>query len=244
MIWSHQLLKSVCVLFFFSFTLLGCSDNKEDLPSPSQKQISKNKKIKKVNKHKKLGAVRTKALAQFDSSKPSFDKASLKLIELLAQDAINRNDLKTLSKFAISARNSKDPAIRLAVVNALSWFQGEAIADLILFMNDEDVEVATSAMRYTDLYFDTVKKESHRINLIRESLAYATDEMVDAFVSKFDNISKLQAVHNIVQLLDEYNDDPVVKSALLREYNFVTGEDFTSTENANKWIINEYRTSD
>lgn len=244
MITRCYLFRCVCMLFVVVLTASGCSDNKERLPSPSPKQISNNKKIKKVNKDKKLGKVRTRALPRFDSTKPSFDNASVKLIEFLAQDAINRDDLKTLSKFAITARNSKDPAIRLAVVNALSWFQGDALADLLLFMNDEDLEVATSALRYTDLFFDSVKRESVRIKLIRASLAYATDDMVDSVVSKFDNINKLQAVQNIVQLLNEYDDDSVVKNALLREYNFVTGEDYVSAEVANKWIINEYRTSD
>lgn len=233
------------ICFVLSFGLIcGCSDNSGD-KTPPREQINKTgvkaKKIKTTAS--KLGKKRKAALPVRDEKKKSLDKMNEKLLLRLTQHAVDKDDLKSLSKYAVRARNSEDPAKRALVVEALGHFHAKGIPELMMFINDDDPDVSTAAIRLVDTYFDDIGTDYLKANMVEVTLPYLTDGMVDSFVSKFDNLSKEIAVPKIMSLMDQYADDELVKSALLREYEFVTGVPFTKKSEGYKWVRENMKTS-
>ena len=234
---------------------LGCvrEEAKDASPAerksiPRERQRTENKTIPLQREQKPVkstpGAKRQAALPNKDTAKKSLDGLSLNLIERLPQHAIDRGDQKALSEFAERARQSQNPAVRQLIVDKPGWFQEEALSDLLFFINDSDPSVAASALRQVDLAFEGVKNDRQKAALASVALAYAPDEMIEAFVSRFDDIEKESAVMRLVSLLDDYQDDPVVKDALLREYQFVTGEEFMTKGKAYHWVLDYKKTNE
>ena len=243
------------VLGFFS----GGRPVEESTPSPADKQDAL---IKSVAAEKPRG---TDAVGNVDEKKESprrgrsngADKKAMrirvkaedlytpeerKLADNL-QDASDENSLAGVRKAVSAIMGQKNAELKVEAINALGFYGKDSLQDLMEFLKDPSQEVVDAATDRIALSLEELGAED---NAFRAEFIYTLlsvdglcgKDAVVRFIGQLETMGsgdEKEAVQTLVSLINGDNIGDVVKTKAKEGYQFVTGEEYTTLEAAEKW---------
>ena len=161
----------------------------------------------------------------------AMDRADADKMQALLDD----DDQTAVLAIARKLMLSKDPEIRSQVVSALGWIGVKALPELSTLLTDESEDVGAAAFQQWKEAVDEVSDEVMKAQLLAVGMQNMTrqDELEEG-VMAFNDLPDDLAVRSLVTVIQSSN--PVASEVARDHYSFVTGEDYTTPDDAEKWI--------
>lgn len=192
-----------------------------------------------VTKVKKKRAKLTKITYNDRDDLTGTEKRQLNAI----QSALDQEDLAALLKVLPEASKSSNVEVRTEMVEALGWFGEEAMLELLPFMADRDEDVAQSAMDSWTTALSEIDNEQEKATLIESAMLAVRDEdSLDSMVMELSDCDDLVAMQTVINLIESPNRKAA--RAAREHYEFMTGEEYTTLEAAEKWMCENYEIED
>lgn len=192
-----------------------------------------------VTKAKKKRAKLTKITYNDRDDLTGTEKRQLNAI----QSALDQEDLAALLKVLPEASKSSNVEVRTEMVEALGWFGEEAMLELLPFMADRDEDVAQSAMDSWTTALSEIDNEQEKATLIESAMLAVRDEdSLDSMVMELSDCDDLVAMQTVINLIESPNRKAA--RAAREHYEFMTGEEYTTLEAAEKWMCENYEIED
>ena len=164
-----------------------------------------------------------------------------KRVMLAIEKALDDESLDDLKKALPEAAASKNVEIRSDLVDALGWFGKEAMNDLLPFMADPDEDVRSSAIDNWTSALGEISHEKTRADVIESAMMVVDDEdALESMTMELNDLDELIAIQTIINVVESGKAPPEAVAAAREEYEFITGEDYTNVEDANKWMEENY----
>ena len=233
----------------------GGKDGSSDKPGKtlvSRKIKAKKHAAKTGSLRKKKSATATKvAISNQKRLKPSFtigDDEEKKLTEeqkrIIAEirAALAADDFKTLMRLVRQMQASNEwpdgipKAVKLAAIDALGWFGGNCLPELVGFLADADRDVISAT---TDAWEDAIA-ECEADYEVAEQVKFACKvvsnaESMDSILSEISNMRHSVGIGTIKEVLVSGND--VAKSQIQEIIDDFTGtEGMKTAEELDKWL--------
>ena len=233
------------------------SGGKESPDKPGKTLVSRKIKAKKHaaktgSLRKKKSATATKvAISNQKRLKPSFtigDDEEKKLTEeqkrIIAEirAALAADDFKTLMRLVRQMQASNEwpdgipKAVKLAAIDALGWFGGNCLPELVGFLADADRDVISAT---TDAWEDAIA-ECEADYEVAEQVKFACKvvsnaESMDSILSEISNMRHSVGIGTIKEVLVSGND--VAKAQIQEIIDDFTGtEGMKTAEELDKWL--------
>lgn len=202
-----------------------------DAISRAKVLIDKNKSTKSNKKR----LTRTKITYNDRTDLSATEKRQLNAI----QNALDKEDLAALLAVLPDASKSPNAEVRNEMVDALGWFGEEAMLELLPFMADRDEDVAQSALDSWTTSLSEIEDEKEKATLIESAMLVIRDEDgLESMVMELDDCDELVAMQTVINLIESHN--PKAVRVAREHYEFMTGDEYTSLEAAEKWMYENY----
>lgn len=152
------------------------------------------------------------------------------------QAALDDEDYPRLLPWIAEAAKSANAEVRSEAVEALRWFGKKAMAELTMFMADDDDDVRTSACDAWTTALSEVESASEKGALLAAAMDILTDgDQLESMVMEMNDLPNAQQIAILTQLIEGKNK---TAAAVAREhYEFVTGDPYVSRDAAQKWLL-------
>lgn len=162
--------------------------------------------------------------------------------QLLAiNDALDSDNLEDLLKILPDAAVSTNVEVRSDLVDALGWFGKSAIIDLLPFMADPDEEVAQAAMDHWTTALGEINNERRRCELVEKALTIlSNEEALEAMLLEISDCDDLLVMQTLINVIEADGASAASTKVALSHYEFTTGEKYTTFENAEAWLAENY----
>lgn len=155
------------------------------------------------------------------------------------QKALDREDFNGVSAAVPDALSSKDPALREHVIEALSWFDAQALPELTAFLADADEDVSDLAVSRWQMALMMVDDET-RVATAEAVLKTLSNEQVmeqvmGEITGQNDDVKVLES---LIAVMDSEN--PVGVKVAKEAYEALTGEEWSNIEAAEAWLQENY----
>lgn len=163
-----------------------------------------------------------------------------KALAVRIEKALDAEDLKAAVACADEALKCSISEIRQNVVDTLGWFGEKALPELTPFLADADDDVRESAMNEWTMALSSIEDEGERIRVVELAMGVIKDEEVLEDISnEYIGADEKLAVESLVRIID--GNGPAEGVAKAKEtYEFVTGDEWTDSAAAERWIAEEY----
>lgn len=201
-------------------------------------------RARKLAKHErnkanpKPAAKRRGERPRIENDRPDLSPADRKLVDGI-KDALDGERLKDLLKLLPEAMASKNVEVRSDLVDALGWFGRDAMLELLPLMADPDEDVAESAVDNWTMALNEVDDEMEKSTSVEAAMRVLKNEdALEAMVLELDDCDDMVALQALVNVIEGDNE---VAAAVAREhYEFMTDEEYSGIESANKWLEKNY----
>lgn len=248
-------IKTACAVLA-AVSICGCGespepDKREKEPArkirrikdaePRKARAGKKAKKKKLSKkerralrearRKEFARRRAEALRAVDESLPPEERK----IAIGLRDGLENENLASVAKFSLMARESGNVDIRSQAVDALNWFGVRAISNLTPFLADPDEGVASDARFAWEAGLSEIEDDDIKRSFLETAMSMISDrEMLDSIAMNFNEMEDQgAAVESLVKIIDE--GDEAGKAAAQEAYEFITGESWSDRATALKW---------
>ena len=161
-----------------------------------------------------------------------------------ARDAIDNDDLESARALAAEAVSSPNDELREMVVEALSWFGKDALAELTLFMADPNEEVAEAAKDGWIGGVQEISKDGEKAGVIEAALHSLRDsETLEDVANELIDIDELAAIQVLANVIED-GKNPDAVAAAKEAYNSITDSDWTGIDAAEAWLQENYEPDD
>lgn len=153
------------------------------------------------------------------------------------EERVDSEDFTAALKIARQLMRSKDEEVRSRVVSSLGWIGIKALPELSEMLADENEDIAAEAFQQWKEMVDEVADEAMKGSLIVAGMTNPNMKNqgdLEACVMEFDSLRDDIAVRGLVSIIQSSN--PVASEVARDHYTFVTGTDYTTPEEAEKWI--------
>lgn len=156
------------------------------------------------------------------------------------ESALEAEDLKAVIACQSEALAARSPEVRQAMVDALGWFGAEALPQLTVFIGDADEDVAESARNNWEEAVSTIEKEPVKASVVELAMITVRDEdFLESVSGEYIGMDEKVAVESLLRVI-EGKATPLGIEKAKETYEFVTGEEFVSREEAERWLREEY----
>lgn len=179
-----------------------------------------------------------------------FSPADRKIAKAL-QDALDDDDFDAVMLAAEKAAHSSEPELRQNAVEALGWYGEDALPELTVLMSDKDEDVAQAAMNQWELAaseiddsarqfavtmaaFSTLK-DRDALTMLGGLVANAATDIIDSDDDHADE-NRLMVVQALTDIIE--GGSPVNAEQAKEVYSDVTGNDWVSVDEAEKYLLN------
>lgn len=160
------------------------------------------------------------------------------------EKALDEERLEDAVACAKEALASKNPEVRQAMVDTLGWFGEKALPELTPFLADPDEDVRDSAMNEWSMAVSQIENEAEKLGVVELAMNVLTDEdALEDISGEYIGVDEKLAVESLVRLI-EANGSAAGVAKAKETYEFVTGDEWTSSAAAAKWIAEEYQPDD
>jgi len=159
------------------------------------------------------------------------------------QDASDDNDLDKIRKSVEEIVAQKNPELKQEAISTLGFFGKAALTDLMAFLKDPNLEVVDAAAdaisrALQELDEDDKAFKAEFITTLLSIKGLCNKDAVEGFAGQLESLGsddEMLAVQTIVNLLEANSVEDAVKTRLKEAYEFVTSEEYTTFEAAEKW---------
>lgn len=159
------------------------------------------------------------------------------------QEASNANDLGEVRKAVAEIMSQKNAELKNEAISALGFFGKDALSDLMKFLKDPSLEVVDSATETISSALSELEDEENGfkaefISTLLSIEGLCGKDAIDTFAGQLESLGSSDeklAVQTMVQLIEDGKVDKKVKARLKEAYEFVTSEEYTTFEAAEKW---------
>ena len=159
------------------------------------------------------------------------------------QSAADDSDIGEVRKAVAEIASQKNPELKQEAISALGFFGKDALTDLMAFLKDPDQEVVDSAADTISSALDELEDEENVFKAEFVSTLLSVDglcseDAINTLAGLLESIGSSDeklAVQAMVNLIEDEKVGKGVKSRLKEAYEFVTSEEYTSFEAAEKW---------
>ena len=144
-------------------------------------------------------------------------------------------DVAELAKVVARAAKSANPEIRQDALDTIRVFGKRGMLELMPFMTDTDDDVREESFSvWRDAFFE-IEDDDEKSRLITTMMSTLTDRpMLELMTQQITELDDRRRVRTLVDLIESGN--KVVRPIALAEYKDFTDADFTSREDAAKWL--------
>jgi len=154
---------------------------------------------------------------------------------LAIERAMEGEDLAAVRAAVPRAAASANAAVRAEIVDSLAWFGQKAIVDLLPFMADQDEDVAESAIDNWTMALSEIEDEAQKCAYIEAAMRVLTDEdALEGIITEIMDCDDRLIMQTIVNIID--TGTPQAVKAAKEQYEFQTGDEYTSVEAAEEWL--------
>ena len=155
------------------------------------------------------------------------------------------DDLERLVKLIPDVTASTNAEVRAELVDAIGWFDVQGMNHLLPFMADSDEDVRESAIDNWTSALDEVEDEKTRANMIGAVMQVLTDEdALESMSSGLIDMDEKIALQTLVDVIEGGKASPEGVAAAREQYEFLTGDEYTTIEAANQWLEENYEPPD
>ena len=160
-------------------------------------------------------------------------------------DAIDKgrdeDDLELLVKVIPEVSASTNAEVRAELVDAIGWFDVKGMNHLLPFMADPDDDVRESAIDNWTSALGEVEDEKMRAHMVGAVMQVLTDEdALESMVNELIDMDEKVALQTLVDVIEGGKAAPQGVAAAREQYEFLTGEEYTTIEAANQWLAENY----
>ena len=213
--------------------------------------------VKVAAKERKISAVRSGARirvpsARSEREKPSFaldddDESNLTEVQrrliVEIREALDREDKAVVLNLVQKMQSSDEwpdgipKAIKLAAIDALSWFGSSGLPEIAGFLADGDDEVVQTALdKFEEALSDFDLSDFERAEILIQAAKIVTDaDAMDSMLFELNNMRHSVAVDTIKEMM--VSGSEATKSVLPDNIEFYTGEEgIDSPEKLDEWL--------
>lgn len=151
------------------------------------------------------------------------------------QNAVNNENVKDVITLGIAAASSKNAEIRRRAVDALGWFGKKTMAEMTLFMNDSDEDVASEALDQWEHAMFEVSAGAEKATLIELGMKTVRDpDALESMIMEVGELSNALAMQTMVNVIETGN--PEAQKVAKEHYEFFTGDEYTNRQAAEQWL--------
>ena len=159
------------------------------------------------------------------------------------QAAMDSNDFGRLLDELKKAKDCRDPAVRMQLVDALGWYGEKALPELTEFLADHDEDVAERAATLWSASIDDVTNVAFRVKLIETGLQTVfNDNVIETLASSLESTDERLAIASLCRL--SMTGTGKSQPRLRKVYEFITGEKWSGAAEARAWLAENYTPPD
>ena len=156
------------------------------------------------------------------------------------EKALDEEKLEDAVACAKQALICKNVEVRQAMVETLGWFGEKALPELTPFLADPDEDVRDSAMNEWSMAVSEIEDEAEKLGVVELAMNVLSDEdALEDISGEYIGVDEKLAVESLVRVIEANGSRTGVEKAK-ETYEFVTGDEWTSSAAAAKWIAEEY----
>jgi len=114
------------------------------------------------------------------------------------------------------------------------------LPELTPFLVDPDEDVRDSAMNEWSMALAEIEDDPKKIGIVEMAMNVLTDEdALENISGEYIGVDEKLAVESLLRIIEAGGSEQGIAKAK-ETYEFVTGQEFTDREEAEKWIAEEY----
>ena len=153
------------------------------------------------------------------------------------------DDKEAALSAAMDAAYSGNVELREKAVETIAWYGPDGMDALTAFFADKNESVAEAAREAWIDALGAIDDDEARVAMIEPLCKTVTDpEMADGMLMSLNGMANIAQMQVMISLMDIGSDE--VAAAARDHYAFVTGEDFTTVEAAQKWLDENWEEED
>ena len=153
------------------------------------------------------------------------------------------DDKETVLSAVMDAAYSDNEELRKMAVEKAAWFGADGMDALTTFFSDKDESVAEAAREAWVNALGEVDDDETRVAMIEPLCRTVKDPvMADGMLMSLSSMANIAQMQVMISLMDIGSEE--VAAAARDHYAFVTGEDFTTVEAAQKWLEENWEEDD
>jgi hypothetical protein len=166
--------------------------------------------------------------------------ADRRLMESIEQGQSDE-DLEQLVKIIPEVSASTNAEVRSELVDALGGFGVQGMNHLLPFMADPDDDVRGNAIDNWTSALGEVEDEKMRARMIGAVMQVLADEDALEFMSnELIDMDEEIALQTLVDVIEGGKATPQGVATAREQYEFLTGDEYTTVEAANQWLAENY----
>ena len=151
------------------------------------------------------------------------------------------DDLERLVKLIPDVSASTNAELRAELVDAIGWFDVQGMNHLLPFMADPDEDVRESAIDNWTSALSEVEDEKMRAHMVGAVMQVLTDEdALESMTAEFIDMDEKIALQTLIDVIEGGKSAPQGVAAAREQYEFITGDEYTTVEAANAWLAENY----
>lgn len=151
------------------------------------------------------------------------------------------DDLGQLVKIIPEVSASTNAEVRGELVDAIGWFDVKGMNHLLPFMADPDDDVRESAIDNWTSALGAVEDEKMRAQMVGAVMQVLTDEdALESIVNELIDMDERLALQTLVDVIEGGKAASQGIAAAREQYEFLTGEEYTTIDAANQWLAENY----
>ncbi|MCL2104469.1 MAG: hypothetical protein FWH21_05370 [Kiritimatiellaeota bacterium] len=159
------------------------------------------------------------------------------------QDALDEEDLEGVIEAANVLMTSESVDARRDTVWALGWFGVQALPQLAQMLGDPEEDIAKTAAFHFEGGVRDVMDDQLKADLLEAAFLTVKDrDDLESLAMLFNELPDSLAVRQLVSIIESGN--LLAGSVARDQYAFITGEEYTSRDDAEKWIAENPDTDD
>lgn len=184
------------------------------------------------------------ALAELDDDEDESRTPAERSLEERIEKALEEENLDAAIACAGEALRCKVVEIRQNMVDTLGWFGAKALPELTPFLADDDDDVRDSAMSEWTMALADIEDDAERIGAVESAMGILSDEdSLEELSGEYIGVDEKLAVESLVRIIEGGGSKDGIEKAK-ETYEFVTGDEWAGTEEAARWIAEEYEPSE
>lgn len=186
--------------------------------------------------------VRSQVVDESDDSEDDDDGRSPeeKALAERIDNALDGEDIAAAIACADEALRCGNVEIRQSMVSALGWFGEKALPELTPFLADTDEDVRESAMNEWTVALSAIDDDQEKIGVVELAMGVLSDEdALEEISTEYIGVDEKLAVESLSRIISAGRSEAGVAKAK-ETYEFVTGDEWVSIEDAARWIAEEY----